>query len=99
MLTYKAQLAGLEVILTEESYTSKCSFLDNEPIGKHSLYQGSRIKRGLFRASDGTCINADINGSANIVRKVFPNAFAEGIQGVVVRPVRVTPYKTIGCGK
>ncbi|MEG5210186.1 transposase [Microcoleus sp. ARI1-A1] len=99
MLTYKAQLAGMEVIITEESYTSKCSLLDNEPIGKHSLYQGRRIKRGLFRASDGTCINADVNGSANIVRKVFPNAFAEGIQGVVVRPVRVTPYKTTRCGK
>lgn len=93
MLTYKAQLAGIKVIVTEESYTSKCSFLDNESISKHEKYQGQRIKRGLFRSSSGTLINADVNGSANIIKKAFPNAFAEGIQGVVVRPVRITPYK------
>ncbi|HBE49897.1 MAG TPA: transposase [Cyanobacteria bacterium UBA11369] len=99
MLTYKAELAGITVKFIEESYTSKCSFLDNEPICKHSQYRGKRIKRGLFRASDGRLINADVNGSANIVRKAFPNAFAEGIQGVVVRPVRITPYKTVVSGK
>jgi putative transposase len=54
---------------------------------------GKRKHRGLFVASDGRQINADINGAANILRKVFPNAFADGIQGVVVRPVRITPYK------
>lgn len=84
----------------EESYTSKCSFLDNEPIGKHGEYEGKRIKRGLFCAGDGRLINAaDVNGSANIVIKAFPNAFTEGIQGVVVRPVRATPYKTVVRGK
>lgn len=81
MLTYKAQLAGIEVILTEESYTSKCYFKDNEPIHKHEKYQGRRVKRGLFRAGDSTLINADVNGSANIIRKVFPNAFAPGDTG------------------
>ncbi len=95
MLTYKAQLVGIAVKVIEESYTSKCSFLDNEPCAKHSEYKGKRIKRGLFRAGDGRLINADVNGSANIVKKAFPNAFAEGIQGVVVRPVRVTPYKMV----
>ena len=95
MLAYKAKLAGIKVIITEESYTSKVSFLDNEPICKHSEYLGKRIKRGLFRAMDGRLINADVNGSANIIRKVFPNAFADGILGVVVRPVRITPYKTV----
>ncbi len=93
-LKYKAQLVGIDVLLTEENYTSKCSFLDSEPIGKHEVYQGDRIKRGLFRSANGTLMNADINGSLNIIRKAFPNAFsADGIQGVVVRPVRVTPYK------
>ncbi len=91
MLTYKAQLVGIQVILTEESYTSKCSFLDREPIGKHERYTGKRVKRGLFRASDGRTINADVNGSYNIVRKVIPNAFADGIAACVVKPVRVTP--------
>ena len=95
MLTYKAQLAGIVVKVIEESYTSKCSFLDNEPCVKHLEYEGKRIKRGLFRAGDGRLINADVNGSANIVKKAFANAFAEGIQGVIVRPVRVTPYKMV----
>ncbi|MDQ7036871.1 MAG: transposase [Anaerolineae bacterium] len=93
MLTYKAHLVGIEVLTTEESYTSKCSFLDNEALEKHENYVGKRIKRGLFRASDGQIINADINGSANIIRKVVPNAFADGIEGIAVRPLRVTPHK------
>ncbi len=93
MLMYKCKLAGISVLVTEESYTSKCSFLDNEPIQKHEKYQGRRLKRGLFQTYEGKLINADVNGSLNIIKKVFPDAFAEGIQAVVVQPVRVTPYK------
>ena len=89
MLTYKAERERIEVILTEESYTSKCSFLDNEPLQKQEHYLGKRIHRGLFRASDGRLLNADVNGSANIIRKVVPNAFADGIEAVVVSPLRV----------
>ncbi len=93
MLTYKAQLVGIEVLVTEESYTSKCSFLDNEPIRKHERYAGKRVKRWLFVASDGREIHADVNGSLNILRKVIPNAFeAWGIAASVVTPVRITPY-------
>lgn len=69
MLTYKCQLAGIKVELQEESYTSKCSFLDNEPIQKHDEYLGRRTKRGLFRTSKGELINADINGALNILKK------------------------------
>jgi putative transposase len=90
MLRYKAELVGIHVVVSEESYTSKCSFLDLEPIGKHDVYAGKRIKRGLFRASDGRCPNADINGAFNILRKVVPDAFGNGIEGVVVHPVRMT---------
>ena len=90
MLTYKAQLVGIQVIFTSESYTSKCSFLDLEPIENHDAYMGRRMKRGLFRASDGRLINADVNGAFNIMRKVFPNAFADGIEDVVVHPLRMT---------
>jgi len=93
-LQYKAQLVGINVIITEESYTSKCSFLDLEQIGKHKVYCGQRIARGLFQAANGRKINADINASANIIRKAIPNAFANGIQGIVVFPKRVTPFKT-----
>jgi putative transposase len=88
MLTNKAQLAGIQIVLTEESYTSKCGFLDLEPIGKRGVYAGRRIKRGLFRAKDGYCLNADVNGAYNILRKVIPNAFGNGIAGVVVHPAR-----------
>jgi len=88
MLQYKAQLMGIRVTVTEESYTSKCSFLDLEPIGKHDAYAGKRVKRGLFRASDGRLLHADVNGAYNILRKVLPDAFSKGIAGVVVHPVR-----------
>lgn len=78
MLSYKAHHVGIRVIIIEESYTSKCSFLDREPVGKHEQYLGKRVKRGLFRASDGRDINADVNGSLNIVRKVAPKALKRG---------------------
>jgi putative transposase len=80
MLTYKAELVGIRVILQEESHTSKCSFLDK------------RVKRGLFRASTGRRINADINGSLNIIRKAIPDSFRQGIEGVAVRPVGTPTY-------
>ena len=88
MLTYKAFLAGIKVVLQEESYTSKCSFLDGEFPTKRTRYAGKRIKRGLFRAATGLLINADVNGAYNIIMKAFPEAFDEGIEGVVVHPVR-----------
>ena len=71
LIQYKAKLQGIDVIVTEESYTSKCSFLDNEPIQKHANYQGKRIKRELFKSSNNTLINADVNGAYNILRKVI----------------------------
>jgi putative transposase len=89
MLTYKARLAGIRVIEQEESYTSKCSFLDAEPIRKLKTYLGQRVKRGLFRASDGRLINADINGSYNILRKAIPHVFNNGLAGIVLHPVQL----------
>lgn len=70
MLTYKCELSGISVVLNEESYTSKCSFLDSEELCKHEEYLGKRISRGLFKSGDGRIINADVNGSYNILRKV-----------------------------
>ena len=93
MIEYKCTLIGVIVKITEESHTSKCSFIDFESIEHHDKYIGRRKYRGLFLSKDKIKINADSNGSGNIIRKVFPNAFANGIQGVVVRPLRVTPYK------
>ena len=70
LLKYKCELEGIKYIEIEESYTSKCSFLDNEEICKHTSYKGKRVKRGLFKSNDGTLINADVNGSLNILKKV-----------------------------
>lgn len=91
MVEYKARLVGIFVHYQEESYTSKCSFLDLEPIRKYSKYLGRRIQRGLFKSANGTIINADVNGSYNILRKAFPEAVADGIEGFAVSPVRVSP--------
>ena len=68
MLEYKCKLAGINIVIVNEAYTSKCSFLDKEKICKHDTYKGKRIKRGLFISSSGILINADINGSLNIMR-------------------------------
>lgn len=71
MISYKCKLVGIAVMMTEESYTSKCSFIDNEEMRHHEDYKGKRIKRGLFRTNEGKLINADLNGSLNIMRKVI----------------------------
>ena len=88
-LEYKCKLEGINVILTEESYTSKCSFLDNEPLQKKDSYLGKRISRGLFKSSTNKLINADLNGSLNILRKVF-GEFQYPIEACCT-PVRITP--------
>lgn len=97
-IRYKAQDAGMVVVVIREDYTSKCSFLDQESIAYHSSYVGERITRGLFQTSTGKLINSDVNGSYNIIKKAVPNAFsqwetADGIEGVWLHPVR---WKAIG---
>lgn len=76
MIKYKAEFVGIEVIEQEESYTSKASFLDNDEIPvfdknnkQEYIFNGKRIKRGLYKTSKGYLINADVNGSLNIMRK------------------------------
>ena len=69
MVAYKCYLEGITVYEQEESYTSKCSFLDDEPIQKHEKYRGRRVKRGLYKTSTGKFVNADINGACNILKK------------------------------
>ena len=94
MIMYKCADAGIRVHLHEESYTSKCSLLDGESIGKHSEYAGRRVHRGLFRTATGTRVNADCNGAGNILRKVAGDdslAGFDSIEGAAVRPVRLTP--------
>ena len=90
LMKYKCELEGIKVLFNEESYTSKCSFLDGEPICKHDKYMGRRLKRGLFVSMNGIKINADVNGAYNIMLKAIPNAFADGIEGVGVHPMVLT---------
>lgn len=96
MLSYKAKLVGINILIQNESYTSKCSFFDNEPIKKHDNYLGKRIKRGLFKTSTGLLINADINGSLNILRKKINEANDEILspvcRGLVLNPLRIKTF-------
>lgn len=85
-LQYKAQRHNINVILNEESYTSKCDALAIEDIKKKDEYFGKRIKRGLFKSRYGL-INADVNGSLNILRKVIGNDFISLLnRGLVMNP-------------
>ena len=68
LITYKAKLHGISIKLQEESYTSGCSAIDLEPITKKYYDKSRGIARGLFQSTYGI-VNADINGSLNILRK------------------------------
>jgi len=96
MLTYKCLLNGINILMTEDSYTSKSSFIDrdNIPVYNREMrvfykFSGRRVHRGLYKSrKTGLKMNADVNGSYNIIRKVFPNAFqnVDGIEGLGVVP-------------
>ena len=86
MIRYKGKLVGIKVIQVYESYTSKCSFLDNEPVKKHKKYMGRRISRGLFKASNGRIINADVNAAFNIIRKIVPEFTVEKVDVKKITP-------------
>ena len=99
LLTYKCQSVGIKVVTIEESYTSKCSFLDGEAVEKQARYAGKRIHRGLFRTGRGLLLNADVNAALNLINKAVPDAFGpgpeaggHGMADWVVNPVRVTPF-------
>lgn len=86
MIQYKAAEQGIEVLLTEEAYTSKASFLDRDPLPRYGeegawTFSGKRIHRGLYQSPKGF-IHADVNGAANIMRKVFPNVSAKSTDGI-----------------
>ena len=88
MLIYKGQIKGIEVICAEESYTSKASFLNLDSIPVYGSDEAEQVKFSGYRQSRGiykikgekTRINADVNGSYNIMRKVIPTVFDGGIE-------------------
>ena len=93
-IQYKAKLNGIQVEVVEESYTSKCSAIDLEPIKKHEKYVGKRVKRGLFRTANNLRINADANGSLNIIRKSISEfEINDRIVRCVVQPKKILHFK------
>lgn len=83
MITYKAERAGINVVLQEESYTSASDFLSGDYIPTYGVddekadFSGRRVHRGLYKSGTGVILNADINGAANILRKAVPDAFKD----------------------
>lgn len=90
-LKYKGEEVGINVILNEESYTSKCDSLALEELKQQENYLGKRIKRGLFQSSVGKIINADVNAAINIMRKVVDDSLVKEIinRGLVFNPMNV----------
>jgi IS605 OrfB family transposase len=98
MLTYKAQLKGIKVIITEEAYTSLASALEGDNLPKYGeekpKFKGKRVSRGLYKTGNNQLLNADINGSLNIIRKVIPDVIDQGIKGLPFNPVVLDPLRT-----
>lgn len=93
MLRYKLEEKGGVLVELNEAYTSKCSFLDNEEIRKHESYKGKRVKRGLFLSGDGKALNADINGSLNILKRGM--GFSFKVENEIFRPTKIDIQKKL----
>lgn len=98
-IKYKSELIGIKIHEVDESFTSKCSSLDFEPLKRQIKYVGKRVKRGLFKGTN-YILNADVNGSLNILRKVIGDDFIKDLsdRGCWFQPVRIrdmfqTSYK------
>ena len=96
-LLYKGLLNGIDVIVTEESYTSKASFVDKDELPTYGesdnlKFSGKRVKRGLYRDSKGNLWNADLNGAGNIMRKCSNKAYKNirKTKELMKRPMLIT---------
>lgn len=69
LIEYKAKIEGIELITVNEAYTSGCSALDLEELNRDNYNKSRRVERGLFKSNIELTINADVNGSLNIMRK------------------------------
>ena len=95
MIEYKATQNNIYVSQAEESYTSKASFIDNDKIPtlrdkSQKTFSGKRIFRGLYKTKNGSFINADVNGSYNIMRKVISDVEIPADRGLVNSPSKIT---------
>ena len=96
-LLYKGLLNGIDVIVIEESYTSKASFFDKDKLPIYGefdshKFSGKRVKRGLYRDSKGNLWNADLNGAGNIMRKCSNKAYKSirNTKELIKRPILIT---------
>jgi putative transposase len=80
-ILYLAKQEGIETRVINEAYTSKASYLDQDPIARGE-FSGKRIKRGLYQSKNGILINADQNAAMNMIQKGNPNAVRIGAKGV-----------------
>ena len=97
LLEYKCRLKGIKFQTITEAYTSKCSFVDDEEIRKHTTYSGKRISRELFKTKNGLIINADINGAYNILKKYMQKnaTWNENLSQTLVRVCSVPSVRKI----
>ena len=92
-------MEGINVIVVEESYTSKASFFDNDYIPTYGKDDDKfspnsrRVKRVLYKTKDGMLVNADVNGSLNILRKqlnvVRDDIICPADRGFVMNPLKI----------
>jgi len=90
-IKYKAELVGIDVIINEESYTSKIDHLAIEEMKHQENYLGKRKRRGLFQSSIKKLINADVNGAIGIARKVIGDSVIKQIidSGLAFNPIKI----------
>ena len=103
VLRHLCEKSGIEYVEAKESYTSKASFLDRDELPEYDpdctekhAFSGRRVQRGLYRSKNGQCINADLNGAANILRKAFPDAdLSQVSRALCLNPKRLYPLATV----
>ena len=96
-LEYLCKLNSIAFVKQEESYTSKASFWDKDDIPIYNndnpqsyTFSGKRIHRGMYQCLNGKCLNADVNGALNILRKSNVVSLVELYsRGEVDTPVRI----------
>ena len=89
-IQYKAEEVGINVIITEESYTSKIDHFAFEIMKHHDKYLGKRVKRGCFQSSTHKLLNADVNGAIGIMRKVAGDSV---VKQIASRGQALCPFK------
>ena len=91
LIKYKAEYCGIEVVETEESYTSITSYLDKEEPIKDNANKKRRIHRGLFKSNKNKIINADVNSAYQIMKKVIGNDVIKPIKNnLMFNPIKIS---------